>query len=37
MSIMLDAYLGLYFQVQSKLSIISFKGLRVIGKVEQKS
>ena len=37
MSIMLDTSLGIHCQVQIKLSIISFKGLRIIGKVEHKS
>ena len=37
MMIMLDTSLGLYFQVQTKLSIVSLKELRIIGTQEQKS
>ena len=37
MRIILDIYLGPYYQVQAKLSIASLKGLRMIGIQEQKS
>ena len=36
MSIMLDTYLGLYFQAQNKLLIVSLKGIIMIGTQEQK-
>ena len=37
MMIMLDTYLGVYFQGQTQLPIISFKLLSIIGKQEQNS
>ena len=36
MSIMLDTYLGLYCQDQTKLSIVSLKVISMIGTQEQK-
>ena len=37
MRIMLDTYLERYCQGQNQLSIVSLKGLRMIGSQEQKS
>ena len=37
MKIMLDTYVGLYYQVQTKLLIISLKGIRIFGTQEEKS
>ena len=35
MSIMLDTYLGIYCQVQKQLSIVSLKGIGMIGTQEK--
>ena len=35
MRIMLDVYLGIYLQVQTQPSVVSFKGLSMIGEQEE--